>query len=186
MYSAEYMYCIDSLVLEIFKYVIIYNRSFCVLTPTSSWNCQVQALVPTGPQDDKSPPKKRKKEGFGPWADTKITWFLFSILFPGPRSQVPSPKSQVPSPKSQVPSSRWSTWGRVLLGIGTSSCHDPISIHVTDTRPSCCDCYTRSETQTVETSGCLYKFLLRHRNHIHMRDVPQFQRVHMLCRWRPL
>ena len=29
---------------------------------------------------------------------------LFSILFPGPRSQVPGPKSQVPSPKSQVPS----------------------------------------------------------------------------------
>ena len=34
---------------------------------------QVQAPVPTDTKLNKSP-QKRKKEGFGPWADTKTTW----------------------------------------------------------------------------------------------------------------
>ena len=43
-------------------------------------NCQalvqvrVQALVQTGPQSRIKVTQKKKKEGFGPWTDPKITW----------------------------------------------------------------------------------------------------------------
>ena len=32
------------------------------------------------PKLNKSPPKKRKKEGFGPWADTRVTWLTLGNL----------------------------------------------------------------------------------------------------------
>ena len=34
---------------------------------------QVKDPVPTDPQVESKSPQKRKKEGFGPWADNKIT-----------------------------------------------------------------------------------------------------------------
>ena len=70
------------------------------------------------------------------------------------------------------------TWGREPLGTDTCSCHDPISIHVTDTCLSHGDCYTHSDTQTAETFGYLYTYLLWHRNHIHMWYVLQSPHVH--------
>ena len=49
---------------------------------------QVQAPVPTDTKLNKSP-QKRKKEGFGPWADTKSTSHNLINFYPPPEVQQP-------------------------------------------------------------------------------------------------